>query len=73
MNDDGRGQCLATFLMDPTSGGLPRDASAHQPGETGEDDDRPPARAPRLREAGSSGADPESASQRTACICKQHP
>eukprot|EP00959_Pyramimonas_sp_CCMP1952_P436647 9143291-Pyramimonas_sp.AAC.1 len=46
--------------MDPTSGGFPRDASADQPGETGEDDDRPPAKVPRLHEAGSSGADPES-------------
>ena len=46
--------------MDPTWGGFPRDASVDQPGETGEDDDMPPAKVPRVHEAGSAGADQES-------------
>ena len=71
--DDARRQCLLRYLLNPSSGGFPRDDASDLFGEKKADDGQPPAKVQRVDGAGFAGADPEPPSGQHATPTKATP
>ena len=66
MNDEGKRQCLLSYLQNPASGGFPQEALS-------DDGGGPPAKVRRVREAGSAAADAEAPTAALATPMKATP